>query len=530
MKKILKIKNKPLQIIAGLFFSAGFLLFSGSLESIEQAAAEEISVPAVTVILDGQPLFFPDTAPYIDEQAGRVLVPMRLIFEKLGAAVDWNEDTQTITAVKDDITLDITIGSWTGIINGTNTELSLPPIIKDGRTMVPLRFVSETLGATVEWDSVAYTVSISSPAASSLPTSSDSTLDPAAYTETVKKNLHKSSVSVKANITSAYYSVGSGVLLGNNGHVATAYHVLESEFTTIDVYTSDGKKYSATKVVGFDKDYDLAVLSIDLDQDFKAPEVKFNLAVENGDPIFLVGNPSNEKNQLTEGTVISNHSESYSRLYIKCNPLLAAGCSGGGLYDANGNLAGIISFTNELEKNISAIPASVLERVLKQQINISLTAFNDQNKKQIATIRDEAIALQKEFAGKYWDKDETFMLNYIIGNEATSADQTTTWKIFLVMNETNYLKYNQAFNPDLKTQTEEIMQRIYTRLSTQHPDIKIELDLLMFEMYSREPHQYKNAGHTHIKYDENLKTWKINLEICSVYLDKNQRLKFEWYD
>jgi len=88
------------------------------------------------------------------------LIPFRVIFEQLGAAVDWNNSTKTVTAIKDNITIQLTIGKDLAIKNGKLVELNTPAKIINAKTMVPLRFVSEAFGSIVEWDETTKTVFI----------------------------------------------------------------------------------------------------------------------------------------------------------------------------------------------------------------------------------------------------------------------------------------------------------------------------------------------------------------------------------
>ncbi|MBQ2615179.1 MAG: hypothetical protein IJD97_01810 [Clostridia bacterium] len=81
----------------------------------------------------------------------RVLVPMRTIFETLGAVVSWDDATQTAKAVKGGVTLEITIDQKELRKNGTVIVLDTPARIINGRTMVPVRAVSEALQAKVNW-------------------------------------------------------------------------------------------------------------------------------------------------------------------------------------------------------------------------------------------------------------------------------------------------------------------------------------------------------------------------------------------
>ncbi len=129
----------------------------------EQTFKLEILVtPQVRVLLDGKDLVF-DVPPVIEE--GRTLVPLRALFEALGAAVIWNPETRQVTAHKDDITVELTVGSkkafWRGSKDGHEVTLEVPAQIIGDRVLVPLRFVSEALGGRVDWDEATRTVRIS---------------------------------------------------------------------------------------------------------------------------------------------------------------------------------------------------------------------------------------------------------------------------------------------------------------------------------------------------------------------------------
>jgi len=82
----------------------------------------------------------------------RLLVPMRAIFEKLEAQVNWDAETRTITAAKNEFILLMQIGNPKMFINNDEIELDVPPSITDDRTMVPARAVSEAFDIPVEWN------------------------------------------------------------------------------------------------------------------------------------------------------------------------------------------------------------------------------------------------------------------------------------------------------------------------------------------------------------------------------------------
>ncbi len=113
----------------------------------------------IMIKVDGR-YIYSDVPPVI--QDGRTLVPMRAIFEKLEADVAWDEATATATATRaaDGKEVKITENSQTAYIDGNAVELDVPAQILDGRFVVPVRFVSESFGATVNWDQFSQVVSI----------------------------------------------------------------------------------------------------------------------------------------------------------------------------------------------------------------------------------------------------------------------------------------------------------------------------------------------------------------------------------
>lgn len=109
----------------------------------------------VTVIVNGQTMSF-DQPPI--EQAGRVYVPLRGIFQQLGASVVYQNGT--INATGDGRNVTLHIGSSDATVNGQTQTLSSPPFVQGSRTLVPLRFVAQALGAAVDWNNNTSTVTI----------------------------------------------------------------------------------------------------------------------------------------------------------------------------------------------------------------------------------------------------------------------------------------------------------------------------------------------------------------------------------
>ena len=90
----------------------------------------------------------------------RTLVPMRPIFEAMGAKVDWDGSTKTVVGTKDNNEIELQIGSSKATINGKEVSLDSPAVIINSNTLVPVRFIAESLGSNVVWDDKTRTVII----------------------------------------------------------------------------------------------------------------------------------------------------------------------------------------------------------------------------------------------------------------------------------------------------------------------------------------------------------------------------------
>lgn len=116
----------------------------------------------VTVTLDGEEVTFPDAQPFVDVR-DRTLVPIRFVSEAMGAKVDWENDTRTVVIQKDEDIIRYTIGQPMAYLNGEMLTFDSYGILKDSRTFVPLRFIAEMLCCDVDWNDVTKTVIIKSP-------------------------------------------------------------------------------------------------------------------------------------------------------------------------------------------------------------------------------------------------------------------------------------------------------------------------------------------------------------------------------
>ncbi|MBW4081312.1 copper amine oxidase N-terminal domain-containing protein [Paenibacillus sp. S150] len=136
---------------------AAIMLFS-FMTGVSNAEAKPATF--VRVVLDGQKIWFPDAQAFVDENE-RTLVPVRFVAEKMNAKVGWEPATQTVPIEKGEQNIRLTVGESKAVVNGQEVTFDTKAVFSGERTFVPLRFVSEVLGAEVKWDGPTSTVFIS---------------------------------------------------------------------------------------------------------------------------------------------------------------------------------------------------------------------------------------------------------------------------------------------------------------------------------------------------------------------------------
>lgn len=128
-----------------------FAQMEQELKALKRQLVTEIKVKigSKEAAVDGNTTFL-DVAPVLKN--GRTMVPVRFIGEAFGADFAWDEKTRRVTYILEDLTIELYIGKKNAAVNGKSASLEAEPVIVDGRTMVPLRFVGQYMGATFDWD------------------------------------------------------------------------------------------------------------------------------------------------------------------------------------------------------------------------------------------------------------------------------------------------------------------------------------------------------------------------------------------
>jgi hypothetical protein len=139
---------------SGLYYNGQYLTHPG----------RNLSNALVVKVLENPPIYLNGERLYLDSDAfitnGVSMVPLRGVFERLAAEVKWDPKAKQITIQQEGSEIMMWLESTNAMVNGEQKVLSQAPIIKQGRSHIPLRFVVETLGAEVNWDQENFKIDI----------------------------------------------------------------------------------------------------------------------------------------------------------------------------------------------------------------------------------------------------------------------------------------------------------------------------------------------------------------------------------
>ena len=166
-------------LICALFTAGAFSLTS---EGSNQVATES-SASVIILQINNPQMTVDGAAKYIDEngtapviQNGRSMLPVRAIVEAMGGIVEWEGATGTVTMTHGSDTVTLIIGSDTAILNGNTETLDVAPMLINGRTMLPIRFIAECFGYDVGWDGTEAVVTLTTSGRTSSGTAEASTV------------------------------------------------------------------------------------------------------------------------------------------------------------------------------------------------------------------------------------------------------------------------------------------------------------------------------------------------------------------
>ena len=101
-----------------------------------------------------------DSAPILKN--GTTYVPIKHVLDAFGGQATWNQSAQRVGVLRGGMLMELTVGKKEFILNGKRSSAAVAPMVQGGRTLVPLRLVSEQLGLKVKWDKNTKTVTIES--------------------------------------------------------------------------------------------------------------------------------------------------------------------------------------------------------------------------------------------------------------------------------------------------------------------------------------------------------------------------------
>lgn len=230
-------------------------------------------------------------------------------------------------------------------VDGQPYEGSVPAVLLNGTTMVPVRFVSEQLGASVVWNPATASVTITKKQPETEPDVplSETTIEliePAA--EKVEHTTEELAALAKSCVLIKTYSPveegqGSGVIINDEGYIITNYHVVGEAFR-FEVVTHDGQTYSQPELINWDEELDLALIRIDADGLSGLPLSDTEATV--GNRVVAIGSPLGLQNFVSEGIVGGRYEEEGS-VYIQTTAAISPGSSGGALINKYGEVVGI---------------------------------------------------------------------------------------------------------------------------------------------------------------------------------------------
>ncbi|NOU97294.1 AMIN domain-containing protein [Paenibacillus sp. LMG 31456] len=132
-------------------FTLLLLLLTALMLPVLASAAPQSSAAGVPLFFNGKELK-PEVAPRIIKDV--TMVPIRIIAEELGAKVEWNQAARKVMITKASMKIEMVIDQLSATVNGVNNNLDSAPLLIEGNTLLPVRFVAENLGVEVNWNDV----------------------------------------------------------------------------------------------------------------------------------------------------------------------------------------------------------------------------------------------------------------------------------------------------------------------------------------------------------------------------------------
>jgi S1-C subfamily serine protease len=324
----------------------------------------QVGKPSMTVNGVSRAIDVQGTVPVIVE--GRTFLPVRAVVEALNGTIAWTAADQKVTIIMGSDVLELFIGKSTARVNGTPMSVDpanpkVVPFIVGGRTMLPVRFVAERLGGTVAWNDATKTATLAF--------GSTTTQTSLSVTEIAKKV--ESVVYVEVAFGDGKGASGSGFIISPDGRIVTNYHVIDGAVSG-KVVLNDGTTFTDIKVLGWDKQGDLAIIKVP-ETGLPAVTMGNSDAAQIGEAVVAIGSPLGLQNTVSTG-IISARREGF----LQTTAPISHGSSGGALFNMMGEVIGITSAGMEEGANLGfAIPINEVKSLATDR-TLTLAQFTAQ--------------------------------------------------------------------------------------------------------------------------------------------------------
>ncbi len=460
---------------------------------------------AIKVVIDSSQKTF--TQPPVI-QNGHTLVPMRGIFESLGAGVTWNSKTKSIIAAKGSIKIEITINKTNATVNGKSITLDQKAVIVNGSTMVPLRFVSEALGAAVRWDGTTKTIYITSP-------------------KTVQKKVLTTADIMKQNSNRVVYietdtKSGDGVIL-KDGLILTNYHVV-SDASLVTITTNDGNIYDVEGVVAYDKNTDLAIIKTKQNLLYKQVTIDSPKNLKVNDKVLAISNPDGFSVKSLEGTIQSFSSNNgVNDVYISSTNLMQT--NGQALFNMYGELIGISTTVNG-NSNV-AISIDHISNWVKNILSLKFDSILATFAKKVyeSTLPNSIAELQAGLNNQQLREILTANGVFSIDSYTVTEAKDGTINIDGKISDQTYASYKNAYvnvEADVQAWVDEMAYVLYNL----YPDKHTSLTITTWTISNTDPSAI--AAPEDIVYDDVHQYWIIKHKIISIDIPVNAST-YDWY-
>jgi hypothetical protein len=285
---------------------------------------------------------------------GNTLVPLRALFESLGALVYWDDQSKTIRATKGSTVINIPLGSNEVTKDNQKITLEEPASLINDKTYVPLRFVAESFDQNVRWDQENKSIYIGK----SLLAKDVSKIasNAVVYIETYDAN-------------KKLYASGSGFIIDKQGTIVTNYHVIDNAMYA-NAKLIDGTTIEISRVVSYSPDKDVAILQANYPSDLPHVTLGNSDKVENGDKVFAIGSPERLENTISEGIISNNNRNDGKKNLFQISAEITHGSSGGALLNNKAEVIGITSSGKGVADLNFAIP--IKEAILIKPLDYPL--------------------------------------------------------------------------------------------------------------------------------------------------------------